>query len=70
MVVVACSIQILNCPSNQPENSKVPDGFINWKVPKFSLKVFRIVFFVCFCFSSFFVKGYFLKTGEGGKFCH
>ena len=60
VMVGACSVQILNCQRNQPANSKAPDGFINWKVPKSSLKVFNFFFKGCFLF----------KTGEGGKFCH
>ena len=68
VVVVACLIQILNCPSNQPANSKVPDGFINWKIPKFSLKVFRVVFFFVFVFPVFLFKVIFLRLGRGPNF--
>ena len=58
VVVGACSVQILNCQRNRPANSKAPDGFINWKVPKSSLKVFNFFLKVVF----------FLRLGRGVNF--
>ena len=46
VTIVVWSVQTLNSQSNQPANYEAPDGFINLKVHKSSLKVSNFFFFL------------------------